>query len=210
MAIIVLIKNELEELKVELGHSPIIIGRSNSCNVRVNDDQMSGKHCAIKVSSTTRILIKDLGTTNGTFLNESIVTDTNLMIDDVIRIGESTLSIIEDSLTPTEAKKLTKAEGLTKVRYMSLNSSEEDKKVLKPSEALKQKKELEEKKAQVASERAKEIKMKKKAEKKAQEERQELTLTVSKKNVRHSKTIKKIKKKQSLLSKLVNFFKSRD
>ena len=198
MAIIVLIKNELEELKVTLSQTPVIIGRSSSCKVRVNDSQMSSKHIAIKISSTTRVLVKDLGTTNGTYLNESIITDTNLMLDDVIRIGDTSLTILHEPLTSQEVSKLTKSDGLTKVRYMSLKTPDDERKILKPSEVIKQKELLEKQKK---SEKAEKEKLTK------DNNNQNLKLAITKKNVRHSKSIKKIKKKISLLTKIINFFR---
>lgn len=57
------------------------------------DPKVSKHHCAI-VSKAGKLYLEDLGSTNGTFLNEERLTDTVLIQkEDVIRIGETQIEV---------------------------------------------------------------------------------------------------------------------
>lgn len=45
-----------------------VIGRFPSCDIRVDDDYASGEHCLVRKLDDDRIVVEDLGSTNGTFL----------------------------------------------------------------------------------------------------------------------------------------------
>jgi adenylate cyclase len=62
------------------------IGRSNTCEVVINDPLVSRQHCQILLGMGG-INIRDLGSTNGTFLNGVRVTESPLRNQDVISIG---------------------------------------------------------------------------------------------------------------------------
>jgi pSer/pThr/pTyr-binding forkhead associated (FHA) protein len=46
-----------------------VIGRSSSCNIKLNDENSSGKHCKIYLNDSGAIIIEDLDSKNGTRLN---------------------------------------------------------------------------------------------------------------------------------------------
>ena len=70
----------------------VIIGRSKEADVRVNDPNVSRKHAAIYWNNG-RLMIDDLGSTNGTMVNGYPVTRTVLRPADVVAIGESRLTV---------------------------------------------------------------------------------------------------------------------
>jgi hypothetical protein len=70
----------------------VIVGRSKEADVRVNDPNVSRKHAAIYWNSG-RLMIDDLGSTNGTMVNGYPVTRTVLRPADVVAIGESRLTV---------------------------------------------------------------------------------------------------------------------
>ena len=76
--------------------SKIIIGRSRTCDITVDDSLASRQHALIqKIKSA--YFIKDLGSTNGTFVNGSPVPSDNflrLKANDVIVIGRTELSLM--------------------------------------------------------------------------------------------------------------------
>lgn len=61
-------ENEGVELRI---HPPrtLTIGRSEECDVYLGEKKISRRHCQIIVEET-RVVLRDLGSTNGTFINE--------------------------------------------------------------------------------------------------------------------------------------------
>lgn len=70
----------------------VVVGRSKEADLRVNDPNVSRKHAAIYWNEG-RIMIDDLGSTNGTMVNGYPVTRTMLRPTDVVAIGESRLTV---------------------------------------------------------------------------------------------------------------------
>ena len=65
------------------------IGRSEACELVLDDDYVSSMHALLSHRVEGGWLIKDMGSTNGTFVNaERIVAPTIVGTDDIIRIGE--------------------------------------------------------------------------------------------------------------------------
>ncbi|MBN2723198.1 MAG: GGDEF domain-containing protein [Deltaproteobacteria bacterium] len=59
--------------KVEISsEKPLVIGRHPDCELQLNDDSVSRRHAMVEFSSSGCI-ISDLGSTNGTYLNESVI-----------------------------------------------------------------------------------------------------------------------------------------
>ncbi len=67
---------------------PVSIGRSRVNEIRLDDTSISGQHCRI-IPENGRHVLYDLGSTNGTFLNEKKVSKAVLNEGDVIKIGET-------------------------------------------------------------------------------------------------------------------------
>lgn len=73
------------------------IGRSSTCDIKLTDDHVSGKHLAFKKTEQGKVLVKDLGSTNGTFLNQSAISESVLKINDVLTIGPNIRISIDTS-----------------------------------------------------------------------------------------------------------------
>lgn len=102
MAIILLIKTEDGNL-IELPLlNKTILGRSSSSDLKITDAQLSGTHCSFEVNPKGHVLFKDLGSTNGSFLNNSKITETFILINDVVRIGNTLVKIDESRLSKSE------------------------------------------------------------------------------------------------------------
>jgi pSer/pThr/pTyr-binding forkhead associated (FHA) protein/tetratricopeptide (TPR) repeat protein len=63
-----------------------LVGRVAPADIAIDDDSVSRKHAEI-VRSTKGVLIRDLGSANGTFLNGERVTEAPLSPGDVLRFG---------------------------------------------------------------------------------------------------------------------------
>ena len=69
------------------------IGRDEHSSLSISDPALSRQHCAIE-ASTQQVLLRDLGSRNGVFVNNCPVTERRLSDGDVIRIGDSALLVL--------------------------------------------------------------------------------------------------------------------
>src|SRR5690606_23329523 len=69
------------------------IGRDPSCQLRPSSDQVSRQHCEIVISEDS-VLLKDLGSRNGTFLNgRTLSAPAKLKSGDLIKVGHLTFAV---------------------------------------------------------------------------------------------------------------------
>ncbi len=92
---------------IPLEKGKFIIGREHDCHLRPNSEMISRHHCVFQADEFT-VRLRDLGSTNGTFVNgERIQTDTVLQDGDTIHIGKLAFQIaikhIEDEAKETSA-----------------------------------------------------------------------------------------------------------
>ena len=70
----------------------ILIGRSSDCQLLLDDDYVSTRHARIS-RTATGFQVEDLGSTNGTFVNnQRISAPTPFGIEDTLRIGRTMMS----------------------------------------------------------------------------------------------------------------------
>ncbi|UCF67225.1 MAG: FHA domain-containing protein [Acidobacteriota bacterium] len=72
--------------------SRVLIGRGQ-VEISLADQKISRRHASLEVYGGTCVLLKDLGSTNGTFVNDQRVTTTELQDGDEIRVGTTRLTI---------------------------------------------------------------------------------------------------------------------
>jgi predicted component of type VI protein secretion system len=68
---------------------PILLGRSEEAKFRIQHDLVSRRHCEL-FESQGRVYVRDLGSTNGTFLNDEQVpasTKTVVLSGGIVRVG---------------------------------------------------------------------------------------------------------------------------
>ena len=78
---------------VELDGEPIRIGREPDCQIAIDSELVSRRHALVKKISD-RLALKDLGSTNGTFVNDNRVEQHELSDGDRIRVGRTVLKFI--------------------------------------------------------------------------------------------------------------------
>lgn len=77
----------------------ILIGRSSQCDISVDSGLLSRHHASVLVVNAEMVILKDLDSTNGTFINTMRVTSpTRLRHGDVITIGDEKLVFIDTEL----------------------------------------------------------------------------------------------------------------
>ena len=80
----------------------VVLGRSNECDIVLDDNSCSGKHCVIHLTGDG-LKIEDLESKNGTICNRVRISGARrIYSSDSISIGDSDILIDEKSLTPRE------------------------------------------------------------------------------------------------------------
>jgi myosin heavy subunit len=89
----------LENQDIELTPDPMTVGRSSACNIRIGDAGVSSKHAKIWCEDGHYFLM-DLGSTNGTFVNDKDVLREELNDGDVIIFGMTKAAFVADKPKP--------------------------------------------------------------------------------------------------------------
>jgi pSer/pThr/pTyr-binding forkhead associated (FHA) protein len=78
---------------VSLDNAPLLIGRGNDAAIRLDDDYVSTRHARIG-SSGEQWYVEDLGSTNGTYVGSSRISQpTAISLGTQIRIGKTILEL---------------------------------------------------------------------------------------------------------------------
>ena len=70
----------------------VTVGRVPQCEIHVNDQAVSRRHCTIEARGR-ELVVTDLGSANGTFVNERSIKSASVRGGDVIRVGSSILEV---------------------------------------------------------------------------------------------------------------------
>ena len=70
----------------------LLIGKSQACDLRLADAQVSRRHCAVEATSRGMRVV-DLGSTNGTWAGRTAITEAYVAGGDWIRIGSTTIAV---------------------------------------------------------------------------------------------------------------------
>lgn len=89
----------LESQEIELTPDPMTVGRSSACNIRIGDAGVSSKHAKIWCEEGEYYLM-DLGSTNGTFVNDRDVDREKLSDGDVITFGMTKAAFVGEKPRP--------------------------------------------------------------------------------------------------------------
>lgn len=75
----------------ELPSRPLTIGRASQSDLQIADEKISRIHCGIRAEADA-FMIKDLGSTNGTWVNDQRIREAILKFGDRIRVGNTVLA----------------------------------------------------------------------------------------------------------------------
>lgn len=70
----------------------VTVGRVPQCEIHLDDQAVSRRHCTIEARGR-ELLVADLGSANGTFVNERSIKSSMVRGGDVIRVGSSILEV---------------------------------------------------------------------------------------------------------------------
>jgi pSer/pThr/pTyr-binding forkhead associated (FHA) protein len=96
-----------KQIRLEKMGQKIVIGRSSSCDFVLRNRSISKRHAMLHWD-LTGIAIHDLGSVNGTFVNEQQVTDTHIYLrdQDIIRLGTEKLMFVNPLMPATPEDEL--------------------------------------------------------------------------------------------------------
>jgi pSer/pThr/pTyr-binding forkhead associated (FHA) protein len=86
-AALILVMPDGKQSEVPLKRPVQVIGRQTDCQIRIATGEISRHHCEISVRDG-KVSVRDLGSSNGTFVNRRRVTHTDLQAGDLIAVGE--------------------------------------------------------------------------------------------------------------------------
>jgi diguanylate cyclase (GGDEF)-like protein len=133
-AVLVLIYPPGSELgkRYELaGTAEVVIGRGADCDIQVDRDSVSRRHAKV-VRERGMWQVNDLGSTNGSYVNDSQITQCSLRDGDLLKIGNAIFKFLVggniESSYHEEIYRMTIVDGLTQVynkRYFIENLEKE-------------------------------------------------------------------------------------
>ena len=88
-------KYQGSELALDLGRE-IVVGRGSNADIVLMEDMVSRKHATIGIAGVD-VVLQDLGSTNGTFLNGEKIQRATLKDGDRVLIGTSILKVVRSS-----------------------------------------------------------------------------------------------------------------
>jgi len=89
---LVLVQQDQQQREVPLRKPTVVVGRDVACQIRIPSESVSRRHCEISLDGDS-LSIKDLGSSNGTFVNRRRVTHAELAPGDVIGLGSIVLAV---------------------------------------------------------------------------------------------------------------------
>jgi pSer/pThr/pTyr-binding forkhead associated (FHA) protein len=103
MAMIVQLQEGVVIKKFEIENPILRIGRDPDSDICIDDDVISTEHAVIEVKKSsepkgsTEYYIRDLGSTNSTFVNDKKISSKKLAHNDIIRVGWNNFKFIEET-----------------------------------------------------------------------------------------------------------------
>ena len=104
--------------RIPISTQPMIVGRSSKSEIQLDQEAVSRNHCRIRYNGK-HFMIRDLGSTNGTYVDDKLIDETRLRDGDQIKIGRTILKFILGSNVETqyheEIYRIMTTDGLTQV-----------------------------------------------------------------------------------------------
>ncbi|MES1204933.1 MAG: GGDEF domain-containing protein [Pseudomonadota bacterium] len=104
--------------KYNLNTPSLVVGRSSKCDIQIDQESISRNHSKI-VNTGKSILVRDLGSTNGTYVNDEPVEEQVLRDGDLIKIGRTIFKFLTggniEHAYHEEIYRLTTVDGLTQI-----------------------------------------------------------------------------------------------
>src|SRR5579871_4427531 len=104
--------------KFNLDQATISLGRSSKADIQIDQESVSRNHAKI-VNTGKSIILRDLGSTNGTYVNDDLIDEYVLRDGDLIKIGRTIFKFLTggniENAYHEEIYRLTTVDGLTQI-----------------------------------------------------------------------------------------------
>ncbi|WP_428263927.1 diguanylate cyclase [Haliangium sp.] len=104
--------------KYQLDQPEVIIGRSSGVGIQIEQEAVSRQHCQLS-NRAEGVMVRDLGSTNGTYVNDRLVEQQPLRDGDLLKVGRCIFKFLAgdniESAYHEEIYRLTTIDGLTQV-----------------------------------------------------------------------------------------------
>ncbi|HWX23152.1 MAG TPA: response regulator [Candidatus Binatia bacterium] len=114
MAKLVVISKSQAGLSCRLGDHWVTIGRGPDNEFQIAEPSVSGRHCEV-LFRDDELLVRDLRSTNGTYLKDALITEGVLRVGQVLRLGEVELRL---EVSPTASAPLQDPEPVNGHRHI--------------------------------------------------------------------------------------------
>lgn len=88
-----------QALELDSGRQQVVLGRQSDCDIIVHDTSVSRRHCVI-VPEDGGFSVVDLGSANGTLVNDVRITRRRLVDGDIIRCGIYSVRFVDPPAAP--------------------------------------------------------------------------------------------------------------
>lgn len=80
---------------LNFGAGEYVIGRGAECHVRPESPLVSRQHCLLRVDGDQRVWLRDLGSANGTLVNDALLrSERCLQHGDQVQLGQLVLEVV--------------------------------------------------------------------------------------------------------------------
>ena len=103
MAVLIGMSADVKGQTHEIGSEGLTIGRISENTISINNSTVSGKHCSIKLEGEN-VVLRDLGSTNGTRVNGKEITEAVLKPKDLVQVGSIEFLFNSEDIPLSEAE----------------------------------------------------------------------------------------------------------
>jgi diguanylate cyclase (GGDEF)-like protein len=104
--------------KYNIDKATMVIGRSSKTDIQIDQESISRNHAKI-LNNGKQVAVRDLGSTNGTYVNDELVDEKVLRDGDLIKIGRTIFKFLAggniENQYHEEIYRLTTVDGLTQI-----------------------------------------------------------------------------------------------
>lgn len=104
--------------KYNLDRPTMVVGRSSKADIQIDQEAVSRNHCKL-LNTGKSLMLRDLGSTNGTYVNDELVDEYVLRDGDLIKVGRCIFKFLSgnniENAYHEEIYRLTTVDGLTQV-----------------------------------------------------------------------------------------------
>lgn len=123
MAIYLVISDMDTKHVLLLGDRSISVGRSSKARLKIASTTASGVHCSFKVKDH-KVVVKDLNSKNGTFINGYKISESYLYIGDKVKIGNAYAQLDSKEMNQIERAANTRVEQAVKANEVEIGGNQ--------------------------------------------------------------------------------------